>query len=313
MTDMEFAAEYFQGEEREGFYVQPMMKRAWAVSLDILKEIDAICKRRHIKYYGWYGTLLGAVRHQGFIPWDDDLDLAFLREDYERFQYFARMELPEGWKVMEVGPTLIRVLNTEVIRLDQDFLDRYHGCPLVIGVDIFCLDHLPENTADKEVHLNLFWAVCNLYKHWELFTDDRQWVEKNRWDQLGEIEKLTGCRIDRQQPVKGQLYALADRIAAMYWDAQSDEVANIPWMYQRRHYRFSRSCFDRIIEVPFENTTIPIPEDYDLMCRLIYGDDYRTPIMRAAHDGFKDQIDILREHFKSQGRDLPEWFDMTLE
>lgn len=71
--------ECVQGEVRDGYYVQPMMKRIWAVQLDMLKEIDRICRRHHVNYYGWFGTLLGAVRHHGFIPWDDDLDLAMLR------------------------------------------------------------------------------------------------------------------------------------------------------------------------------------------------------------------------------------------
>lgn len=109
--------EYIQGEMRDGYYVQPIMKRRWMVELDMLKEIDHICRSHDIKYFGWYGTLLGAVRHRGFIPWDDDMDLAMLREDYER--------------------------NADVIGLDQKFLDRYHGYPLMTGVDIFCLDHLP--------------------------------------------------------------------------------------------------------------------------------------------------------------------------
>ena len=72
---MEIQLECIRGEERDGYYVQPLMRRRWAVQLDILREIDSICKRYQIKYFGWYGTLLGAVRHQGFIPWDDDIDL----------------------------------------------------------------------------------------------------------------------------------------------------------------------------------------------------------------------------------------------
>lgn len=59
---MEIQLECVHGEEREGFYVQPLMKRRWAVQLDILREIDSICKRHRIKYFGWHGTLLGAVR-----------------------------------------------------------------------------------------------------------------------------------------------------------------------------------------------------------------------------------------------------------
>ena len=65
---MEIHVEDVQGEEREGFYVQPMMKRMWFVQLDILNVIRQICRRHAIRYYGWYGTLLGAVRHPVFIP-----------------------------------------------------------------------------------------------------------------------------------------------------------------------------------------------------------------------------------------------------
>ena len=91
----------YTGEEREGYYVQPMRKRIWAVQLDILKKVDTVCKCHGINYYGWYGTLLGAIRHKGFIPWDDDMDLAMLREDYEQFRCHIKESLPKGWEVSE--------------------------------------------------------------------------------------------------------------------------------------------------------------------------------------------------------------------
>lgn len=112
-----------EGEERDGYYVQPLLKRVWAVQLDILKGIDTICRRHNIRYFGWFGTLLGAVRHHGYIPWDDDMDLAMVREDYERFRYYAKTELPMGWVVSEEYPTWICILNTNKFQLDQKFLD----------------------------------------------------------------------------------------------------------------------------------------------------------------------------------------------
>lgn len=192
---MEIHLENVQGEEREGFYVQPLMKRRWAVELDILREIDAICRRHQIRYFGWYGTLLGAVRHRGFIPWDDDIDLAMMREDYERFRYIFPKEAPNGWEMRINQPIMTTIANTGVIRIDQDFLNEYHGCPLITGVDIFGVDAIPLKEADETIWVNLFDAASNLYVHWELFEDDEQWG-KEKWIQLKELENLTGWHFD---------------------------------------------------------------------------------------------------------------------
>ena len=69
--------------------------------LTILKEIDRICRKHKIQYLMDAGTLLGAVRHKGFIPWDDDADVAFTRENYEKFKTVVRDELPEGMEFLE--------------------------------------------------------------------------------------------------------------------------------------------------------------------------------------------------------------------
>ena len=94
-----------------------------------IKKVDTVCKCHGINYYGWYGTLLGAIRHKGFIPWDDDIDLAMLRDDYEQFRCHIKQALPKGWEVSEHEPTMISIFNSDTVHLDQDFLDRFHGCP----------------------------------------------------------------------------------------------------------------------------------------------------------------------------------------
>lgn len=309
---MEFHVEDIQGEEREGYYVPAIMKRAWAVQLDILKVIDAVCRRHQIKYYGWYGTLLGAVRHRGFIPWDDDLDLAMLREDYEKFQYYVRAELPEGWKLLKVKPTLIRILNTEVIRFDQEFLDKYHGCPYAMGVDIFCMDCISSNKDEEELHLNLFNMSWGLYEQWEFQEEDEQW-EENRWKRLERLEEITGYHFDDQCSVKDQLYVLTDKIAAVYWNAECKEVANVPWLFDHRHCRTPVSGFEKVIEVPFENTWIPILKDYDPVCKSYYGENYMIPKKEYLHDSLNIQINLLRNYFSNLGESLPECFDMIVE
>ena len=311
--------EPIQGEERGGFYVQPMMKRAWLAQLEILKEIDALCRRHHIRYFAQWGTLLGAVSDHGFIPWDDDMDFAMLRKDYERFQYYAENELPMGWRILKVNPTLIRVVNSVEICLEQEFLDKYHGCPYIMGVDFFAMDDLPSDKTEQEILANLFEAVSNLHRHWDTFEEDckKQGVTgENKWERLKEIEELTGYHFDQKIPVREQLYNLGDHIAAMYWDMGYEEVTFVPRLYDQPDYHIPKSCFDRIIEIPFENTTIPVLEDYDLLLRLKFGDDYMTPLqVKANHDYpfFRDQIKILRNYFERHGKALPEFFDMDLE
>lgn len=309
---MNSKAEQTHVEKRNEYYVHPLLKRLWAVQLDILKEIDRICKQHNIKYYGWFGTLLGAIRHHGFIPWDDDLDLTMFRDDYERFRYYAKTELPEEWRIVENDPSLISIFHTDKIQINQEFLDKFHGCPFITGIDIFSLDYIPQNEADKELQLNLFRATRNLCLNWDLPDNDEQWKDTNKWEYLDEIERLTGHHFDRLNSVKEQLYFIGDRIAAMYWNSDSGILTNMFWMYDHPNYRIPRSCFDKIIEVPFENTILPIPENYDFICKLIYGKNYTTPIKKCEHDYLNRQVEHLRNCFSKSGRDLPSCWDITL-
>lgn len=128
------------------------------------------------------------------------------------------------------------------------------------------------------------------------------------------MENLTGCHIDRKSSVKEQLYFLTDKIAAMYGDTEHKEVTYLPDLCKNSHHRIPELCFNRVMEMPFEDTVIPVLEDYDLICRLNYGDDYMTPLKEYAHeDGIKNQIKILQDFFNRQGMDLPECFTMTFE
>lgn len=297
----------YEGEEREGFYVEPMMKRAWYAQLEVVKEIDRICKRHDIKYFAFWGTLLGQVRHHGFIPWDDDVDLAMQREDYERFRYFAEKELPEGWKVLSVHDEgweemVLRVVNSEQIRLDKAFLNRFHGCPYAVGADIFVIDHIPRKKEEEEFQLHLLNTVSTVAKYWDKLDDIQETLEN--------IEEIIGCKLDRTGSIKKQMLCLADKVCAMYYDDEADEVTMICYLTKSPNFRFPVSCFDEIIEAPFENIMIPIPANYDRILKISYGDDYMVPKQYCGHDYpfYKKQLAKLREYVEIGDEVLAEYF-----
>ena len=94
-----FHSSYFEEETRSGFTVPAMMKRVWAADQKVLEEVLRIAYAHGIHCFAAFGTLLGAVRHHGFVPWDDDMDIQVDRRDYVRFFQILREELPEHYEV----------------------------------------------------------------------------------------------------------------------------------------------------------------------------------------------------------------------
>ena len=125
-----FNESFFSGETRRDFYIEPMMKRAWAAQMEMLMMIDEICERHDIAYYADWGTLLGAARHGGFIPWDDDIDIAMKREDLKRFIVYAEKELPSEFLINNVHreakykQLFTRVVNRREISFREEDLAR---------------------------------------------------------------------------------------------------------------------------------------------------------------------------------------------
>ena len=90
---MEYIKNIYRDEMRDGFLVTADRKKIWQVEMELLAELDGICRRHGLRYFVDYGTLLGAVRHRGFIPWDDDIDVVMMRPDYERLKLVIGIDL----------------------------------------------------------------------------------------------------------------------------------------------------------------------------------------------------------------------------
>ena len=150
-----FDENYFLPEERDGFFVSECMKRYWAASLICLKDFDEFCQRHGLRWASAYGTLLGAIRHKGYIPWDDDIDIMMPREDYDIF-YEKRAELPGNYVVDKLeserhdygGMTVIN--NHTGVSFDEAILEKYCCCPFRAGIDIYVYDYIPAKKIDDD-------------------------------------------------------------------------------------------------------------------------------------------------------------------
>lgn len=309
---MNFDETYFRGEEREGFYIKPMMKRAWAAQLEILMQINDICDRHNIEYFASSGTLLGAIRHGGYIPWDDDLDIEMKRVDYERFLKIAAKELPQGYVVATPGndsgwnEPFSRVFNTSEIPLKGERIKQFHGFPWRAGIDIFPIDYLPVDQADEEVMFALFRAAYMLAFDW----NKDEMSEEEKIQSVRELEECCNMKLSQDKPYRQQLWMLADRIGAMYWDthAEATEATMVYMAAKDLNFRFPVSCYKDAKRVPFENTTIPVPGGYEQILTVLYGEDYMTPKRDgAAHEYpfYKKQQKMLLEHYKKRGMEMP--------
>ncbi len=307
---MYFDPSYFREEEREGFVIKPMIKRAWAAQLEVLQQIDIICKRHNIQYYAEYGTLLGAVRHQGFVPWDDDMDIGMLRKDFARFRHYAAKELPEPYKLLSIGnynhkEFIARVINGYNIKTTPEHMEQFHGCPYVVGVDIFISDNLPLDPKEEELQLELMAIVNTLGREWE----KQEMSEEEKEDCLAQVEEVCKVKIDREQPIMRQLIDLSDKIAAMYWDIDAKEVTFMAQLFYNRKYRLPISCFETTVEVPFDQVMLPIPIGYHDILTKRYGVNYMIPRNYSMHGYpfYMEQKELLINHFHEKGVPLPDW------
>lgn len=104
---MQLPDTFFQSEYRDGYYVDEKMKKVWAVELELLEQFMDICENHGLRYYAIGGTLLGAVRHKGFIPWDDDIDVGIRVEELDQFEALVRehlpKHLPDGFELVQSG------------------------------------------------------------------------------------------------------------------------------------------------------------------------------------------------------------------
>ncbi len=263
--------------------------------LNIFIEIDDICKKNNLEYFAIGGTCLGAIRHKGFIPWDDDIDIAMPRNDYEEFKKIVKSQLPKYLQVFDVNQgehyecMFIKVYDTNSTYIHKGmkkYKDRYTG----VYVDIMPLDGLPNSRIRRRTH---FLRLRNLLR-------------------LNFIRKFSGDRTYKKREMKSYIrylvYKMISFTPANYFSEKYEKVLKkypyensrdtcYGWSKRAEKVVLSRDIFSDYIYVPFEDTKMRCPIGYDKFLKILFGDymvlppvENRVPVHTA------DIVDLERPY-----------------
>ncbi|MCR5831546.1 MAG: LicD family protein [Lachnospiraceae bacterium] len=311
--------EFYEDEVIEGFYVPSMLKKAWGVQLDVLAETDAICRKHNIPYFADWGTLLAAIRHNGYIPWDDDLDISMRRKDYERFLHYAEKELPEGFKVMHFKNHpghhffVARIVGKPRICFEEDHLRRFHGFPYIAGIDLFVLDNACTDRNRERYKSKVAEFVLTVADNIADGNAEGNEVE----EMLSQCESYTGRRIDRSlagEDLRVFMYGIVEELFASIPDEESDALVQMmPFgMYGNELY-IPKEYYNETVRLPYMNTTMQVPLCYDAVMRRKFGnymqihkkwDGHDYPFFYGQHEQLLAVLDFEFPAYKAGPEDI---------
>lgn len=289
--ELEFSADFFKTEVRDGFEIPAMMKRAWAAQMEVLHVVAGVCKNNGIRYFADGGTLLGAVRHKGMIPWDDDIDICVVREEYNRLIQVLPKALPHGFVVAGMYADSerlqkaafvphLRVIADETLWNFNDYMRYFHGFPYQrVGIDIFPMDYISRDIGITNVQKQIIRLGIETLRDWNKLEENGMLDEY-----VNGFQKLCNVSFDNVNNVKNYMWKIIDKISSISYREEADYITNNFYWLDNDNYKMKKECYDYTIELPFENMNIVAPEMYDEVLRAEYG-DYMVPVKGAAdHD-----------------------------
>ncbi|MGN9104569.1 LicD family protein [Oliverpabstia intestinalis] len=265
--------------ERSKPYEPEILAKLHKTQIEILEEFERICEKYNLEYFAIYGTAIGAVRHQGFIPWDDDIDVGMLREDYEKFLEIARKELGEKYQIMTplddpkyaCTVTHLQKKNTKFVPI----ILRDEPYQMCIDLDIFPFDHVA--TDPREAKIQQFGAtflgrILFLIGTGEVIVPIQGWKGKM-------AEYICKCshvllKVFHVSPER--VYKKFKKISTKYNKEKSSYVTSFEYAGGLKDKIKWEELFPTK-EVKFENIKIKIPANNHEFLSNVYGDYMKIP------------------------------------
>ena len=291
--------EFQKPEKRNGFLVTAERKALWKVLLDILEIVIRICDRHGIRYSMDGGSLLGAMRHKGFIPWDDDIDIAMPRSDYEKLQQILPKELPPHLFMQtsatdhEYDITHVKIRDSRTTALEMNHVAIGRKYNMGIFLDIFPIDGVPKSPMIRRLQMlrlkliKIIYALSLRKEHTTLKSRIGGFLARSIHKVLGDL----------------RLYKFRERTFSRYSMNECGVGAlGISEFGFVAPFKRLPEWFESYEIVPFEYLDVKIPREYDNLLTQAYG-EWRVPKQVAAmHNGIvfyteRDYKTVLRDKY----------------
>lgn len=282
MNSIEIPDFFIREEIRSGYKVTAEMKKVWAVQMNLMRELQRVCDKHNLRFWLDSGSLLGAVRHKGYIPWDDDIDVVMFREEYDRLVQIAKQEFhkPFIFQTAYTEKNFIRghaqIRNTETSAIIPSEIRKKFNQGIFI--DVFVLDGVSDDSCKINIQKN---KACTLRQKLELLASpQRDFSMLTQWGKW-----IHSLRYKLRYPTmqsKAKLYRQYEDIfreTAIKDCKYVDKSTFIPTFR-----KIDKSAYDETIYTDFEYLNFPIPAGYDQILKVLYG-DYMTPVNAPSMHG----------------------------
>lgn len=292
------------------FKITELRKRVWEKELNLLTSFHNLCKEYDLTYWAIGGTLLGAIRHNGFIPWDDDIDVAMPRKDYDRFRTIAKtyhfggdifFQSEETDKYYVTNNVRLRDSSTTAIQqYDIDLKIKYNRG---IWLSIFPFDNIPDGEKERKRHIRrVTFVQQTLYygTHGKVFADVS--LKRKIFIIYAKLVKfILG---------KKYLFNKQNKLSQKYNNIDTKTFGQVSTFYECGNGAiFNKEWFKSMVPHCFENTTVMIPSDYLSLLNDKFGDWHKFVIGKSAHGNvYYDTENSYKKYEKLKPKELKDLF-----